>query len=106
MANFKMIDMATAKNMMSRDENFVIVDVRSASEYEAGFIPGAINVALESIGAECPKELPDRDQEILVYCRSGVRSKMAAEKLANLGYSNVYEFGGIINWDGEVEVDY
>lgn len=64
---------------------------------------GAINVANEDIGAEQPAELPDIDQVIFVYCRSGRRSKEASAKLAALGYTNIYEFGGILDWDGEIE---
>ena len=90
-----------AAEMMTRDDGHVVVDVRREDEYESGHIPGAILIPNETIGAKMPKELPDRDQIILVYCRSGVRSKEAAEKLADMGYGNVYEFGGILTWVGE-----
>ena len=96
------IDQEQAKRMMEVDDGHVIVDVRRQDEYDAGHIPGAICIPNESIGTEPPKELPDRDQVILVYCRSGNRSKQAAEKLGKMGYYNVYEFGGIIDWKGEV----
>ncbi len=77
--------------------------MRRADEFAAGHIPGAINVANESIGtAEIP-ELPDKDQLILVYCRSGRRSKEASQKLADLGYTNIVEIGGILDWPGEIE---
>ena len=74
-----------------------------ADEFAEGHIPGAINVANEDIGAEQPAELLDLDQVIFVYCRSGRRSKEASAKLAALGYTNIYEFGGILDWDGEIE---
>ena len=79
------------------------MDVRREDEFAEGHIPRAINVANESIGAEAPAELTDKNQRIYVYCRSGNRSKQAAEKLAALGYTNIVEFGGIIDWTGEIE---
>lgn len=89
--------------MMENESGYVILDVRRPDEYAAGHIPGAINVANETIGtAEIP-ELPNKDQLILVYCRSGRRSKEAAEKLVKLGYTNIVEFGGILDWKGEIE---
>lgn len=89
--------------MMETEKNYIILDVRKADEYASGHIPGAINVANESIGtAEIP-ELPDKAQLILVYCRSGNRSKQASEKLVKLGYTNIVEFGGINDWTGEIE---
>ena len=99
---YTQISQAEAKEMMAKDDGHVIVDVRREDEYNAGHIPGAIRVTNEDIGDTMPDELPDLDQIILVYCRSGRRSKEASEKLARIGYSNVYEFGGIIDWDGEV----
>jgi rhodanese-related sulfurtransferase len=83
----------------------VIVDVRRQDEYSEGHIPGAILVPNESIGTEQPEALPDLDQIILVYCRSGRRSKEAAQKLFDMGYTNIYEFGGIIDWTGEIVTD-
>ena len=104
MANsYKQISQEEAKLMMEKDDGHVIVDVRRADEYKEGHIPGAILIPNESISSEQPKELPDLEQIILVYCRSGRRSKEAAEKLANIGYSNIYEFGGIIDWTGDIE---
>lgn len=97
------IDMETAKQMMANDDGHVIVDVRSQEEYNEGHIPGAIVIPNESIGTEQPKELPDLEQVILVYCRSGNRSRQASQKLADMGYTNVYEFGGIKDWIGETE---
>ena len=102
---YRQISQEEAKQMMSRDDGHVIVDVRRHDEYDGGHIPGAIVIPNESIGTEMPKELPDRDQIILVYCRSGRRSKEAAQNLANMGYTNVYEFGGMIEWTGEVTTD-
>lgn len=99
---YTQISQAEAKEMMAKDDGHVIVDVRREDEYNVGHIPGAIRVTNEEIGDTMPAELPDMDQIILVYCRSGRRSKEVAEKLAKLGYTNVYEFGGIIDWDGEV----
>ena len=96
------IDQDQAKIMMEADDGHVIVDVRRQDEFDAGHIPGAICIPNESIGTESPKELPDRNQIILIYCRSGNRSKQAAEKLGRMGYLNVYEFGGIIDWKGEI----
>lgn len=102
--SYTVITQSAAAEMMTRDDGHVVVDVRTPQEYAAGHIPGAINVPNETIGAQLPPELPDVDQIILVYCRSGRRSKEAAAKLFALGYANVYEFGGIIDWKGEIEV--
>ena len=88
--------------MMAVNDGHVVVDVRRADEYVSGHIPGAILIPNESIGTEKPEQLPDKDQIILVYCRSGNRSKQAAQKLADMGYTNIYEFGGINTWTGEV----
>ena len=99
---FTMISQEDAKRMMALDDGHVVVDVRRQDEYDAGHIPGAILIPNESIGSERPGLLPDPEQIILVYCRSGRRSKEAAKKLADMGYVNVYEFGGIIEWTGRV----
>ena len=99
---YKHISMDEAVKIMEEQSGYIILDVRTASEYAQGHIPKAINIANESIGIEEIKELPDKDQLILVYCRSGNRSKQAAQKLADLGYTNIQEFGGIISWTGEV----
>ncbi|MBR3243579.1 MAG: rhodanese-like domain-containing protein [Parasporobacterium sp.] len=96
------IDQEKAKEMMAVNDGHVIVDVRRADEYAAGHIHGAILIPNESIGTEKPEQLPDKDQIILIYCRSGNRSKQAAQKLADMGYTNIYEFGGINTWTGEV----
>ncbi len=91
-----------AKLMMQDDDGHVIVDVRRADEYAQGHIPGAILIPNESITDTPPEELPDKNQIILVYCRTGRRSKEASQKLADMGYVNVYEFGGIEDWTGEI----
>ena len=87
--------------MMNREDGHIIVDVRRRDEYDEGHLPDAILIPNESIDKTRPQELPDLDQIILVYCRSGRRSKEASEKLVAMGYKNVYEFGGIITWTGE-----
>ena len=100
--SYTQISQDEAKEMMAQDDGHVIVDVRRQDEYDDGHIPGAILIPNESIGTEPPEALPDLDQIILVYCRSGRRSKEAAQKLFDMGYTNVYEFGGIIDWTGEI----
>ena len=98
---YRRISMDEAVTMMEQETGYIILDVRRPDEYAAGHIPNAINVANESIGTSEIAELPDKNQLILVYCRSGRRSKEAAEKLVKLGYTNIVEFGGIIDWKGE-----
>ena len=99
---YRRISMDEAVTMMEQETDYIILDVRRPDEFTAGHIPNAINVANETIGtAEIP-ELPDKDQLIMVYCRSGRRSKEASEKLVRLGYTNIVEFGGILDWTGEV----
>ena len=98
---YKQISQEEAQEMMAKDDGHIIVDVRRQDEYDAGHIPGAILIPNESIEKDRPKELPNLDQIILIYCRSGRRSKDASEKLANMGYTNIYEFGGITTWTGE-----
>lgn len=88
--------------MMQEETDFVLLDVRTQEEYASGHIPGAICIPNETIGSEEIPELPDKDQLILVYCRSGNRSKQASQKLAEQGYTNVVEFGGINGWTGEI----
>ena len=100
--SYRQITQDEAKEMMKKDDGHIVVDVRRLDEYASGHIPGAICILNESIGAEKPSELPDINQIILIYCRSGNRSKQAAQKLADMGYTNVYEFGGINTWDGEI----
>lgn len=101
-AVYQQITQEKAKEMMQAEDGHIIVDVRRQDEYDSGHIPGAILIPNESIGTEQPKELPDLDQVILIYCRSGRRSKEASQKLADMGYTHIYEFGGIIDWTGEV----
>ena len=97
--SYQQISQDEAKEMMLRDNGHVVVDVRRQDEYDAGHIPGAILIPNEDIDATPPKELPDLNQIILIYCRSGNRSKQASQKLFDMGYTNVYEFGGINNLD-------
>lgn len=92
-----------AKRIMDTEEGYVILDVREQDEYDAGHISGAILIPFTQIEAKANEMLPDKDQLILVYCRSGRRSKIAAEALAELGYTNIKEFGGILDWPYEVE---
>lgn len=90
-----------AKEIMDTQTDYIILDVREQYEFDEGHIPGAIVIPYESIDARAENELPDKNQLILVYCRSGRRSKIAAQSLADLGYTNVMEFGGIIDWEYE-----
>ena len=101
-SSYEQIDQETAKQMMEKDDDHILLDVRRQDEYDEGHIPGAILIPNETITSEKPDELPDPDQIILIYCRSGRRSKEAAQKLADMGYTNIYEFGGIIDWTGDV----
>ena len=100
--SYRQINMDEVIAMMEAENDYIILDVRTPEEFSEKHIPGAINVANETIGSEKIPELPDKDQLILVYCRSGNRSKQAAEKLVALGYTNIVEFGGINDWPGEV----
>ena len=100
--SYTQITREEARRMMTEEEGCLILDVRRQDEFDSGHIPGALCLPNEEIGAERPKELPDPEQVILVYCRSGRRSKEAAQKLADLGYSRVYEFGGILDWTDEI----
>ena len=92
-----------AKQIMDSEEGYIILDVRTQEEYDQGHIPGAIVISHEKISEKAEEVLTDKDQLILVYCRSGRRSKLAAEALVELGYTNIKEFGGIIDWPYEVE---
>ena len=92
-----------AKQIMDTEEGYLILDVREQDEFDAGHIPGAILIPYTQIEEKADEMLPDKDQLILVYCRSGRRSKIAADALAELGYTNIKEFGGIIDWPYEVE---
>lgn len=102
---YRSITIDEAVTMMAQETGYIILDVRRPDEFAAGHIPNAINVPNESIGtSEIPK-LPNKDQLIMVYCRSDRRSKEASEKLVKLGYTNVVEFGGILDWKGEIVTD-
>ena len=92
-----------AKQIMDTEEGYIILDVRTQEEYDQGHIPSAIVISYEEITEKAEDVLTDKDQLILVYCRSGRRSKIAAEALVELGYTNIKEFGGIIDWPYEVE---
>ena len=98
---YRKITMAEAVKMMEEESGYIILDVRTVEEYAEKHIPGAINIPNETISSEEIPELPDKAQLILVYCRSGNRSKKASEKLVKLGYTNIVEFGGINTWPGE-----
>ena len=100
---YRQISMNEAVKMMKDEKNYIILDVRRPDEYAEGHIPGAINIPNEEIGTAEIAELPDKSQLILVYCRSGRRSKEASEKLVKLGYTNIVEFGGIQDYEGEIE---
>lgn len=100
---YEQITPEKAKEIMDSGEDMVILDVREQDEFDAGHIPGAILIPYTEIDQKAEEMLPDKDKQILVYCRSGRRSKIAAESLAKLGYTNIKEFGGIIDWPYEVE---
>ena len=99
--SYRQINMDETIAMMEEESSYIILDVRTPEEFVDKHIPGAINIPNETISTEEIPELPDKDQLILVYCRSGNRSKQASEKLAALGYTNIVEFGGINDWPGE-----
>ena len=99
---YRQISVDEAIAMMAQESNYIILDVRRPDEFAEGHIPNAINVANETIGTDEIPELPNKNQLIMVYCRSGRRSKEAADKLVKLGYTNIVEFGGILDWTGEV----
>ena len=98
---YRQITMQEAVELMEKEDDYLILDVRTEQEYAAGHIPGAIVVPNETIGTEEIAQLPDKEQLIMVYCRSGNRSKQASDKLVKLGYTNIIEFGGINSWPGE-----
>ena len=99
---YRQITVEEAVKVMEEEKEYIILDVRRPDEFAAGHIPNAINVPNESIGTSEIPELSNKEQLILVYCRSGRRSKEAAEKLVQLGYTNIVEFGGILDWKGEI----
>lgn len=95
------ISAAEAKALMDSEKDYVIIDARTQEEYDAGHIPGAVLIPEYEIADRAESKLPDKNQLILVYCRSGRRSKIASQALVDLGYTNVKEFGGIIDWEYE-----
>ena len=103
MPKYVSITMEEAKNVFETQGDYIILDVRREDEFAEGHIPGAINVPNEGIQDTEPSELPDKNQTIYVYCRSGNRSKQAASKLVAMGYTNIIEFGGIMDWTGDIE---
>ena len=100
-SGYRQVTTEEAIALMEKESGYIILDVRTAQEYSEKHIPKAVNIPNESIGTEDLPALPDKNQLILVYCRSGNRSKQASEKLAALGYTNIVEFGGINSWPGE-----
>ena len=102
-SGYRQISMDEAVKMMRDEKDYIILDVRRPDEFAEGHIPRAINVPNEEIGTAEIAELPDKSQLTLVYCRSGRRSKEASEKLVKLGYTNIVEFGGIQDYEGEIE---
>lgn len=98
----KHVSMHDIVKIMNENTNYIILDVRTVAEYNDGHIPNAICIPNETINGDIIDKLPNKEQLILIYCRSGNRSKQAAEKLKNLGYTNLVEFGGIIDWEGEI----
>lgn len=102
-SGYRQISMDEAVKMMKDEKNYIILDARRPDEFAEGHIPGAINIPNEEIGTAEIAELPDKSQLILVYCRSGRRSKEASKKLVMLGYTNIVEFGGILDWKGDTQ---
>ena len=102
-ASFEQLSMHKALSQMEKENNYILLDVRTVEEYHDGHIPGAVNIANESIGTDEIPALPDKAQRIYVYCRSGNRSKQAAKKLVKLGYTSIVEIGGIIDYHGIIE---
>ena len=102
-AMYEQITAEEAKKIIDSGEEHIILDVREQDEFDAGHIPGAILLPYTEIENKAEEMIPDKDKQILVYCRSGRRSKIAAEALVKLGYTNIKEFGGIIDWPYEVE---
>lgn len=97
------VSMEEITTIMQKNTNHIILDVRTIEEYNEGHIPNAICIPNETIDETVTKQLPNKEQLILIYCRSGNRSKQAALKFQHLGYTNLVEFGGIIDWDGKIE---
>lgn len=102
-AEYMRITAQEAKTIMDSETGYVILDVRTQEEYDQGHIPGAVLIPNTEIETRAAQELPDKDQLILVYCRSGNRSKQAADRLVKLGYTQIREFGGILDWPYDIE---
>lgn len=102
-SSYQQVDAETAKELMDTEDDYVILDARTQAEYDEAHIPGAILIPHDTVTTAAEDALPDKDQLILVYCRSGNRSKQASQTLVDLGYTNVVEFGGINSWPYEVE---
>lgn len=102
--SFFMVSMAEGLDIAKKNPDAIIIDVRRDNEYKSGHIPGAVLFTMENISAKTAERiLPDKDKLVLIYCRSGRRSKIAAQNLVDLGYTNIVEFGGIIDYHGELE---
>ncbi|MEG0805315.1 MAG: rhodanese-like domain-containing protein [Lachnospiraceae bacterium] len=102
---YRSIDQEEAQDRMEEEDNYLIVDVRRPDEYEQGHIPNAVNLPLEFIGRTRPGSLPNLEQRIFIYCGGGNRSRQASEKLSEMGYTGIYEFGGINFWTGDIVKD-
>ncbi len=101
-AQYNKIDSLSAKEVFDTQKDITIIDVRTAGEFESGHIENAINIPLDVIEATVLEKYPNKDEKLYLYCRSGNRSSQAAKLLVNQGYTNVYDFGGIISWPYEV----
>ena len=101
-AKYQRITADEAQVLMQKERDYLILDVRSPEEFAEGHIPHAINIPMEQFGEDPPKELPDRNQTIFVYCVKGIRSMNVANRLAHMGYKNIVEMGGIQDWHGEI----
>jgi len=101
-AEYRKITAEEAKAMMDESDEYILLDVRTADEFSAQHIPGAVLLPVDEIAARAEAELPDKAALILVYCRSGVRSANAARELVSMGYLNVFDFGGIVDWPFEI----
>ena len=95
---YQKISAQQAKDIMDGDDPYILLDVRTAEEFNSQHIEGAVNIPVDEIGQSISAEIPDKDTLVLVYCRSGGRSASATQEMSRMGYTNVYDFGGIINW--------
>lgn len=101
--SYKHISQEEAVQMMKADSNIIVLDVRTQEEYDKKHIPGALLLPIEDIRKGNLEKLPDKNQKILIYCWTGRRAGASAQILADEGYKNIYEFGGLVDWTGEVE---